>query len=311
MQTNSRIDKPTRTPARAPCCWSWPCRPGRPHHEEQRRAEAAEDGDEGQEHEIFHGAIIRRDGVTRAERFWIVTLARRAGHRRRRCALGAWQLGRAPRRSTRCRRPIEAQQRAAAAVDSRRSLAAGDAAATGCTARCVLRGRWVAAAHGLPRQPADAAASPASTWSRRCGSKAATQSCWCSAAGCQRNFMRPRRSCRRSQTPAGRVEVRGRIAPPPGQAIRSSTRPSRGAHPAESRPGRVPRPKPACRCCRLSRAADRARRPKACCATGRQPASGVEKHYGYAFQWWALRALIAILYVWFQFIAPRRQARRA
>jgi surfeit locus 1 family protein len=38
-----------------------------------------------------------------------------------------------------------------------------------------------------------------------------------------------------------------------------------------------------------------------------EPASGVEKHYGYAFQWWALSALIAILYAWFQFIAPRRK----
>jgi surfeit locus 1 family protein len=38
-----------------------------------------------------------------------------------------------------------------------------------------------------------------------------------------------------------------------------------------------------------------------------QVASGVEKHYGYAFQWWALSALIAVLYAWFQFIAPRRR----
>jgi surfeit locus 1 family protein len=39
-------------------------------------------------------------------------------------------------------------------------------------------------------------------------------------------------------------------------------------------------------------------------------ATGVETHYGYAFQWFALSALIAILYVWFQivrrFITPRR-----
>jgi surfeit locus 1 family protein len=40
-------------------------------------------------------------------------------------------------------------------------------------------------------------------------------------------------------------------------------------------------------------------------------ATGVEKHYGYAFQWWALSGLIAILYAWFQFIAPRRKAARA
>lgn len=41
-----------------------------------------------------------------------------------------------------------------------------------------------------------------------------------------------------------------------------------------------------------------------------RPAVGVEKHYGYAFQWFALSSLIAILYVWFQivrrFIYPRR-----
>ena len=30
-------------------------------------------------------------------------------------------------------------------------------------------------------------------------------------------------------------------------------------------------------------------------------ALGVEKHYGYAFQWFALAALILGLYLWFQF----------
>lgn len=38
-----------------------------------------------------------------------------------------------------------------------------------------------------------------------------------------------------------------------------------------------------------------------------QPASGVEKHYGYAFQWFGLTALIAFLYVWFQIVKPRRK----
>lgn len=40
-------------------------------------------------------------------------------------------------------------------------------------------------------------------------------------------------------------------------------------------------------------------------------ASGAAKNYGYAFQWWALSALIAILYVWFQFISPRRKGKHA
>jgi surfeit locus 1 family protein len=39
-------------------------------------------------------------------------------------------------------------------------------------------------------------------------------------------------------------------------------------------------------------------------------AMGVEKHYGYAVQWFALSALISLLYVWFQivrrFITPQR-----
>lgn len=39
--------------------------------------------------------------------------------------------------------------------------------------------------------------------------------------------------------------------------------------------------------------------------------AGVDKHYGYAFQWFGLCGLIALLYVWFQivrrFIRPRRQ----
>jgi surfeit locus 1 family protein len=34
--------------------------------------------------------------------------------------------------------------------------------------------------------------------------------------------------------------------------------------------------------------------------------AGVDKHHGYAAQWFGLAALIAILYVWFQFISPRR-----
>lgn len=39
------------------------------------------------------------------------------------------------------------------------------------------------------------------------------------------------------------------------------------------------------------------------------PAADVHKHYGYAFQWFALCALVLGLYVWFQLIRPRRQPR--
>ncbi len=40
-----------------------------------------------------------------------------------------------------------------------------------------------------------------------------------------------------------------------------------------------------------------------------RPDLGVDKHHGYAFQWFSLSALLVVLYVWFQWIAPRRKKR--
>ena len=37
------------------------------------------------------------------------------------------------------------------------------------------------------------------------------------------------------------------------------------------------------------------------------PNTGVDKHYGYAFQWFALCALLVGLYAWFQVFLPRRR----
>ncbi len=37
------------------------------------------------------------------------------------------------------------------------------------------------------------------------------------------------------------------------------------------------------------------------------PAVDVSKHHGYAFQWFALCALVASLYLWFQILLPRRK----
>ncbi len=41
-----------------------------------------------------------------------------------------------------------------------------------------------------------------------------------------------------------------------------------------------------------------------------QPAANVQMHYGYAFQWFSMSALIIGLYVWFQLIRPRRTPQR-
>ncbi len=51
--------------------------------------------------------------------------------------------------------------------------------------------------------------------------------------------------------------------------------------------------------------------PTVCSDTGHRPAVDVHKHYGYAFQWFALAALILGLYVWFQVLAPYRAGRAA
>lgn len=40
------------------------------------------------------------------------------------------------------------------------------------------------------------------------------------------------------------------------------------------------------------------------------PNLGIEKHYGYAFQWFALCALTVFLYLWFQVISPLRRKRQ-
>ena len=37
----------------------------------------------------------------------------------------------------------------------------------------------------------------------------------------------------------------------------------------------------------------------------------IHKHYGYAFQWFGLSALVMVLYVWFQIISPRKRASHA
>jgi surfeit locus 1 family protein len=42
-----------------------------------------------------------------------------------------------------------------------------------------------------------------------------------------------------------------------------------------------------------------------------RPDAGIQKHYGYAFQWFALCALMSGLYVWFQIVSPRLKSRRS
>jgi surfeit locus 1 family protein len=40
------------------------------------------------------------------------------------------------------------------------------------------------------------------------------------------------------------------------------------------------------------------------------PNLGVERHYGYAFQWFSMSALVVFLYLWFQVVTPLRARRQ-
>ncbi len=113
-------------------------------------------------------------------------------------------------------------------------------------------------------------------------------------------------------TPEGSIEVEGHIAPPPARLyefalsgpglIRQNLDPAEFAR--ETGLGLAP----------LSVQQDDSKGTAGDGLLRRwpRPAVDVQKHYGYAFQWFALGALMAGLYVWFQLVRPRwkRDARR-
>ena len=109
--------------------------------------------------------------------------------------------------------------------------------------------------------------------------------------------------------PAGRVQVQGFIAPPPGRLYEFDAAASgaiRQNLPLEAfarETGLRLRP------LSVQQQDDASQPPDGLMRQWSAPASGVHKHYGYAFQWFALSALILGLYVWFQLIRPRRPAR--
>ena len=235
----------------------------------------------------------------RSTRFWLVSLAAVAGSAVT-FALGAWQLGRAHER-------LALQ----ASIEARKALpAVGNIALLGAARlpdlmfrAAILRGTWLAQhtvyldnrqMHGKPGfyvvTPLQLEGS---------GWALLVERGWV-----QRNFV-DREKLPPIQTPPGVIELRGRIAPPPAKLYEFAGTP----------PGRIRQ--------NIDLAQWRAETGLALLdvavqQTGEpsegllrdwpEAAGGAEKNYGYAFQWWALSGLIAILYVWFQFIVPRRKA---
>ena len=110
------------------------------------------------------------------------------------------------------------------------------------------------------------------------------------------------------QTPAGPVTVRGRIAPPPSKLFEFK---------AEEK-GRL---RQNLDIASFSRETGLPLLGVSMLQTGvanegllrdwAPPKSGTDKHYGYAFQWFALCAVVIGLYAWFQLINPWRIKRKS
>lgn len=105
-------------------------------------------------------------------------------------------------------------------------------------------------------------------------------------------------------TPEGTVAVEGRLAPPPGKLYElgeAGTGPIRQNVDLEALTHEWGVPLLALSVVQTGDADDGLRRDWPVVA------AGVQKHHGYAFQWFGLCALAGFLYVWFQFISPRRK----
>ena len=235
-------------------------------------------------------------------RFWLITAAAVAGILVT-ASLGRWQLSRAAQKQT--LQSLQDQRAALPPLDNRQLHAqalSGAYIAKEVTHRAVaLHGRWVPEStvyldnRQMQGRPGFFVATPL----RLEGSDGVVlvQRGWV-----PRNFQ-DREALPPVQTAPGVVQLAGRIAPPPSRLYEFQS--------AESSQGssRIRQ--------NLDLAAFRTETGLALMdltvlQTG--PASegmqrdwpvigaGVDKHYGYAFQWFGLSSLIALLYVWFQLV---------
>jgi surfeit locus 1 family protein len=266
-------------------------------------------------------------------RFLLVTVAAIAGMALA-AALARWQLDRAAQKEALhdaiARRgampPLDAaalQRRIGPAID--RPDGAGDASAASAPLlhRAVrLRGRWLAARTVyLDNRPMDGrvgfyvvtplqldagsgdAASPDAP-----PAVVLVQRGWIPRDFADRVRLRP------VETPAGPVEVEGRIAASPSRLLSLGT--AQGSAPQGDSPIRQNldlagfRRETGLPLLAASVVQTAPRASEGLLRAWPEIASGVEKHYGYAFQWFGLCALIAILYVWYQiirrFVRPRQ-----
>jgi len=217
-------------------------------------------------------------------------------------ALGRWQLSRADQKEA--YQALTESQVQLSPLDAQALLTSRDQLSL-VHRKVVLRGRWLAQ-HTIyldNRQMNDKVGQFVLTPFQIEGGDAVVmvQRGWVA-----RNFL-DRMQVSPVNTPDGVLELQGRIAPPPsklyelGSAEKSVLRQNIDFSAFSSQ---INLPLLAVSVQQSGAASDGLLRE------WHQVASGVEKHYGYAFQWFALSALISILYVWFQIVRRFKQPRQ-
>jgi len=216
--------------------------------------------------------------------------------------LGLWQLDRAAQKQAlQAQRDAQAHARALSAVDL--PTTAGRDTTTLLGRRVQLQGRWMVDAtvyldnRPLHGQPGFAVLTPLLLAD---GRAIVVLRGWLPRDAADRTRIAP------YHTPEALVEVSGRVAPPPSRQYELGAEvpgPIRQNLDLERHGREIRRPLEPITVVQEPTAAgpaDGLRRDWP------PPTSDMHKNYGYAFQWFALSALIAVLYVWFQFIRPRR-----
>ena len=228
-------------------------------------------------------------------RFWVITAATVLGIAVT-ASLGRWQLARAAEKEA-LQASIEGQARLPALSSAEVGAATNAPALWWRPVR--LQGEWVAGRtvfldnrqmHG---QPGFFVLTPL----RLAGSARVVlvQRGWV-----QRNFI-DRSALPALATPAGSVELQGRVAPPPSRLYdfqgdaAGPIRQNLDLRAFASETGL-----PLWDASVQQTGAD----DSGLLRDWPLPNTGVDKHYGYAFQWFGLAALLTGLYVWFQFIRP-------
>lgn len=241
-------------------------------------------------------------------RFWLILLAALAAMLAT-ASLGRWQLSRAAEKEA-LQSMLDERARLPA-IDGRTLAAPGGPDATALVHRVVvLQGHWLAQHtvyldnRQMQGRPGFFVLTPLQL--ENSGPVVLVQRGWA-----PRNFQ-DRTQLPAVETPSGAVRVAGRVAPAPSRLYEFQ-----GGDSAQGS-SRIRQ--------NLDLAAFRAQTglalaPLTVLQTGDTGeglqrdwpviGAGVDKHYGYAFQWFGLCGLIALLYVWFQivrrFIRPRSQ----